>query len=282
MPGPARHVGTTGQSQVTSAASLLSIYDLQLRGAATLQTTAGLTIELEGPIVRASSTTESSGMVMATGLDHLTDRDWDQLIRAQVSHFQDLGQPFEWKTFSHDHPQDFLRRLECFGFSRGDAEAVMVAPGQRVADEPGAVPPGIEVFRLRTGSDFQALAEELGQAFGEAHDVQARAYELAVAAFPESVFVLGARTRGELVASGRLELVAGSDFGTLWGGSVVPSWRHRGLYRALVTRRAQLALEAGFSLLEVDALPSSQPILERLGFAMVTATVPYTWAPPAP
>jgi len=83
-------------------------------------------------------------------------------------------------------------------------------------------------------------------------------------------------------ASGRLELVAGSDFGTLWGGSVVPSWRRRGLYRALVTRRAQLALEAGFSLLEVDALPSSQPILERLGFALVTATVPYTWSPPAP
>lgn len=264
---------------MTSAASLLELYDLQLRGSAMLQADPGLTVESEGPVVRASSTAGLPGMVSATGIRGLAPRDWDELIQSQLRHFRERGQPFEWKTFSHDHPQGFLQRLEFLGFCRGEAEAVMIAASEPVSRGGTELPPGVEVFALTTTGDFDALAAQLEQSFGEDHAGRARGYEQAVRTSPQSVFALGARAAGALVASGRLELVVHSDFGTLWGGSVVPAWRHRGLYRALVQRRAQVAVEGDFSWLEVDALPSSRPILERMGFVTVTTTVPYSWSP---
>jgi GNAT superfamily N-acetyltransferase len=55
----------------------------------------------------------------------------------------------------------------------------------------------------------------------------------------------------------------------------LPEYRGRGLYRATVARRAELAREAGYRWLYVDALPTSRPILERLGFVTLTTTTPY-------
>jgi GNAT superfamily N-acetyltransferase len=74
---------------------------------------------------------------------------------------------------------------------------------------------------------------------------------------------------------------SGTEFATLWGGATLPAWRGRGIYRALVRQRAQLAAERGRRYLEVDASADSRPILERLGFRAVTQTRPYVWSPPA-
>jgi hypothetical protein len=57
--------------------------------------------------------------------------------------------------------------------------------------------------------------------------------------------------------------------------------RRRGIYRATVTHRANLAAQRGFRYLETDASDDSRPILERLGFVPVTTTTPYIWSPPA-
>ena len=65
----------------------------------------------------------------------------------------------------------------------------------------------------------------------------------------------------------------------MFGGVTLPEYRGRGLYRATVARRAQIAHEAGYRWLYVDALPTSRPILERLGFVAVTTTTPYLWSP---
>jgi GNAT superfamily N-acetyltransferase len=72
----------------------------------------------------------------------------------------------------------------------------------------------------------------------------------------------------------------GTEFAGLWGGSTRAQWRGRGIYRALVARRAQLAAERGVRYLQVDASSDSRPILERLGFLAVTTTTPYVWTPP--
>jgi GNAT superfamily N-acetyltransferase len=71
----------------------------------------------------------------------------------------------------------------------------------------------------------------------------------------------------------------GADFATLWGGATLQAWRGRGIYRATVAHRANLAAERGFRFLEVDASSDSRPILERLGFSAVTTTTPYVWSP---
>jgi Acetyltransferase (GNAT) family. len=55
----------------------------------------------------------------------------------------------------------------------------------------------------------------------------------------------------------------------------LPEFRGRGLYKATVARRAELARERGYRWLYVDALPTSRPILERLGFVALTTTTPF-------
>jgi GNAT superfamily N-acetyltransferase len=82
-----------------------------------------------------------------------------------------------------------------------------------------------------------------------------------------------------VVCAGWVRFQAGTEFATLWGGSTLPAWRSRGVYRAVVAYRAQLAAAHGFRYLEVDASSESRPILERLGFVAVTSTTPYVWSP---
>ncbi len=72
---------------------------------------------------------------------------------------------------------------------------------------------------------------------------------------------------------------AGTDFASLWGGSTLPAYRRRGIYRALVARRAGEAAERGFRYLQVDASSESRPILERLGLHRLTSTTPFMWHP---
>jgi GNAT superfamily N-acetyltransferase len=70
----------------------------------------------------------------------------------------------------------------------------------------------------------------------------------------------------------------GSPFAGLWGGATLREWRGRGIYRALVAWRAQLAAARGVPYLQVDASSDSAPILRHLGFHPL-ATTPYVWVP---
>ena len=62
--------------------------------------------------------------------------------------------------------------------------------------------------------------------------------------------------------------------GGLFGGFTLEAHRGRGLYRATVAERARDALRLGARHLRVDALPTSEPILQRLGFVKVADTWP--------
>ena len=55
----------------------------------------------------------------------------------------------------------------------------------------------------------------------------------------------------------------------LFGGSVLPEARGKGVYRALTFARWDAAVERGTPALTVQAGKMSMPILERLGFERV-------------
>ncbi len=82
---------------------------------------------------------------------------------------------------------------------------------------------------------------------------------------------------GEIVSSGRLEPVPGTEFAGIWGGATRPEWRGRGLYRALTAARARSALVLGKRLIHSDSTEASRPILERAGLVKVSTTTPYLW-----
>ena len=83
------------------------------------------------------------------------------------------------------------------------------------------------------------------------------------------------------MSGGRVDLEPGLDFAGLFGGVTLPEFRKRGLYRATVARRAEIARERGYRWLYSDALPTSRPILEKLGFVRLTTTTPYVIPPEA-
>jgi GNAT superfamily N-acetyltransferase len=117
------------------------------------------------------------------------------------------------------------------------------------------------VFGGGAGRDAQRVADEIA---GDPHHLQ----------------LWVAESGGEVVAAGTLDVVRGTDFAGLWGGSVVEGWRGRGIYRALVAARARAALELGVRFLHSDCTAMSRPILERSGLTAVTTTTPYVWQRP--
>ena len=86
-----------------------------------------------------------------------------------------------------------------------------------------------------------------------------------------------AEVDGQVVCGGRLTVVPGTEFAGIWGGSTLPEFRGRGIYRALVAARARAALARGVRYLHSDCTDMSRPILERSGLRAVTTTTPYVW-----
>lgn len=202
----------------------------------------------------------------------LGEHDADRVIAEQVAHYRRLGCAVEWAAYAHDGPPDLLRRLERHGFEVGEREAVVVLdarpqPAWLESHGPHRVEP------VRSVEQLEAFARAAEQIFGRDQTPVTRELEARLAeGSTEHIAYLG--YEGEVVASvARLYTHPSSAFGGLYGGGTLEGHRGRGLYRATVERRARDALRAGARYLRVDALPTSQPILERLGFEVLT----YVW-----
>lgn len=159
----------------------------------------------------------------------------------------------EWKYYAHDGPE-LAERLRAAGLVPEDEEAVVVVEAASLA------PPPDDVDLRLDGEAFVDLAERV---FGRRRELE-----------PESVAAV-AFVDDEPVSGGRIDFDGTGVFAGLFGGVTLPEFRGRGLYRATVARRAELARERGFPWLYVDALPTSRPILERLGFVQLTTTTPF-------
>src|SRR5207253_1915163 len=96
---------------------------------------------------------------------------------------------------------------------------------------------------------------------------------------PDAITIVVAEAGDTAVCAAWVRFTRGTEFATLWGGGTLPAWRGRGIYRAIVAYRANLAALRGFRYLQVDASADSRPILERLGFVAVTTTTPFIWSP---
>ena len=105
-----------------------------------------------------------------------------------------------------------------------------------------------------------------------------------IAAAGDDIAVVAAEAGGEVVSAAWAAFFepGAGGFARLLGGSTLPRWRGRGIYRALVAVRAQRAAARGVEYLQVEASDDSAPMLRRLGFRAVTTTTTYVWTPPQP
>ena len=248
-----------------SVPDLLAAYDEQVRRRPAPDTPDDV-VEYADGVVRVVSATGWSGVTYAD----LGGRDADAAIAAQIAR---LPGTWEWKHYDHDAPPDLAERLLAAGFEPEEPETLMVADLERVAlDAPP--PPGIDV---RTpGADGVAdLVAVLDAVFGGDHTDHGAAVRAGLER--GTVVPVVAYDGATPVAAARLELNVGTDFAGLWGDSTLPSHRGRGIFRALVARRAAIAREHGFRYLQADAMETSRPLFDRLGFATLTTTTPYIW-----
>ena len=222
-------------------------------------------------VVRAVS--DADGWSGVTWSD-LQGRDADAVIAAQVARFADRPGPWEWKHYSYDRPADLPQRLLAAGFTPEPAEALLVAA---IADLDLDAPPpaGVELRPAADAAGVAALVSVHDEVFGDDHAGVGRMLLDGLTRDPATVAGVLAYAGERPIAAARVEFHAGTEFASLWGGGTLPAWRRRGVFRAVVAYRARLAAARGFRYLQVDALPASRPILERLGFVELATTTPF-------
>jgi GNAT superfamily N-acetyltransferase len=255
-----------------TANELLAAYDAQLRGHVHDRLPDSVQVERDGPLVRTTGF-GTRGFVEYRDLGGLDGEELDALIARQIRIFEDRGKPFEWKLHGHDRPPDLPDRLRAAGFLPEERETVVIGRVGAVAAEP-SLPDGVVISEIRERGDFARIAQ-LYERVGWVDDL-AEERE----ADPEGLRVFVANAGELTVCAGWVRFPSGTEFATFWGGTTRPAWRRRGIYRALVAHRANLAAERSRRYIEVDASDDSRPILERLGFVAVTTTTPYVWSPP--
>jgi GNAT superfamily N-acetyltransferase len=179
----------------------------------------------------------------------------DGQVEPLLARMRELSGHVEWKYYSHDGPE-LRERLAAAGLEPDDEETVVVAEAASIPPPPGDV-------------ELQIVTEEFvelaASVFGNRFDL------------PEKAVAVVAMVDGKAVSGGRVDFEDGVEFAGLFGGITLQEFRGRGLYRATVAKRAELARERGYRWLYSDALPTSRPILERLGFVAITTTTPFTF-----
>ena len=192
----------------------------------------------------------------------------DEVIDAARSIVAPHRLPVFWVLDPELEPPNFADFLAARGANYDSEVKVMVLPIDARLGAPSV--PGLEI---RDG-----LADD--ESFNAADAVNREAFKSTVPADPSA----NARRRQNQLAAGNRRLIlatvdgepAGSAGLSLFatgaiinGGAVRPKFRGRGVYRAMIAARLQMARDAGVPGVMVWGGNMSAPILERLGFETV-------------
>ena len=239
-------------------------------------------IELDGPVRRQYDLDPAGHFAMIESPDGLgpDPAAYDRVIARQRDFFAARGQRVEWTTYDYDEPADLGARLIAAGFVREDDEALILGEAAPLATQELALPAGVDVRAADCYEDFVRMREMSETVWGDDHSWVTEALYPDWVARPESmdVVVVEESRNGPVLCAARGEYDSSSFVG-LWGGSTLPEWRGKGLYRATLLHRARLGLDRGKEYVRVDASPDSEPILRRLGLVRVATTTPYVFDP---
>jgi hypothetical protein len=262
----------------TDVGDLLAAYDRQLRTDA--ETPSAIAVTRLGPL-RLVTFAGGRGFVTSGHLDGSEPEPVAGLVPRVLAHYR--ADPavtrVEWKTRGHDRAPGLLETLAEHGFTPDEPESIMIGRAQ-LLDVDVPLPAGVTLRRVTEEADVRAMAAMQDMVFDGRVSEESAQGVLRRLALGDGMELWVAQAGGEIVAAGRLEPVAGTEFAGIWGGATRADWRRRGLYRALTAARARSALAAGKTLLHSDSTEYSRPILERSGLLRVSTTTPYRWRRP--
>ncbi len=209
-------------------------------------------------------------------LNHYTDYTGVQWSRTQrplaalldevVEHARAAGRPrVRWWIDDRTRPADTADELASLGLRRAQRLEVLALSVEAVLAEPEDV----EVVELTTREQVERGMRLSAEVFG---------YSPPTAAQVDDQTAMVSRPVAERTSRSYRALVDGApvahagstvdgDALRLWDGAVVPTYRGRGAYRALVARRLRDACSTTAEVARVTAVDdTSAPILKRLGF----------------
>lgn len=203
------------------------------------------------------------GSMNGVSLSRLEPGEADAVIDTTIEQYRQLGLPFRWDVAPHSTPSDLAERLARRGLTCSWTVGVAALTSLPI-DAPDAAidveavgPARVEVF-----SDLAAR--------GWACDREpfAALSRMAVAHPEYGQHLFLASYAGKPAAVAAYMAFAHSAY--LVGGVVLPEFRGKGLYRALVAARLRDAAARGLSLATSHAMAdTSAPLLLRMGFVEV-------------
>lgn len=262
---------------MVDTAALLAAYDARMRMPSAI-VPAGVTYERDGPVVRVVGA--HLGRIRAPRDVGVTGPELDRLIARQRDYFAARGQGVEWKTRAHDLPTDLPERLVAAGFVAQEPSTVLIGFAEEIAADP-VLPDGVVLRQVTAPEDLRRIADQQTEVWGFDCSWVADMLQSWLSSDPDQLTILVAEAGGRFACTAWAVYHTGSEFVALLGGTTLPEWRGRGLYRALLAARAQASADRGYRLLHVDASRDSAPILRRCGFHEITTSTHYKWTPPA-
>lgn len=262
-------------------AVLLRAYDEQLRQDA--EVPSAITVDRLGPLVLATYL-GGRGFITYKSLDvdgtPATEESVRQLVEQALAHYEAMPEidRVEWKTRGHDHAPGLHEALVDRGFVPDEPESIMIGEARLFAVDV-ELPEGVTVRRVTDEDEVRAMTAMQGEVFGdEPAELQGMVEQiLHRLRTRDDMEMWVAEHDGRIVSAGRLEPVEGTEFAGIWGGSTLPDYRGKGIYRALTAARARSAMGYGKRYINSDSTEFSRPILERSGFVKVSTTTPYEW-----
>lgn len=191
----------------------------------------------------------------------LPDDEADAIIDATIAQYRDLGLKFRWNAGPSSAPADLGARLSRRGlvesWGRGMARPI---------DDSITVDPAITVAAV-DATNVDVFSRVMAEGWdGDLAAIAALNAALVAPERGQRMFI--ASCDGEPAATASYVALPRSAY--LIGGVVLPRFRGRGLYRALVRARLVDARARGLVLATSHAREAtSAPILERLGFTTV-------------
>ena len=232
-------------------------------------------------LITPGSNVASRNMVIYS---NVKDSDAEAVIDDTIAQYRAIGAAIRWCVGPPTRPVDFGQRLRRRGFTETDLRGMACHPEQIVAQHRQDVKDSKDIVVERAGLELADLYAEtmvIGWHTGNAPPSKddfavVREDHLWTLLQPGERFQsFLARYQGK--PAGTAGFIVKGDLAYLVGGNVLPAFRHRGIYRALIVARMVRLAELGIRYAVTQAREAtSAPILEKLGFSSVYSSKIFT------
>ena len=241
----------------------------------------GFVVDRDGPVHRTYPPDAAEHGAMVECPEGLGD-DPDHWIARQVEFFGGRGPAGGVEDLRLRRAGRPARAAACGPGSSPRTPRSCCSAGAPTSCTTSTCPTGTRLREIASDEDWERVRVSVDAVWGEdtswVNDAlraeQRRDPDLLTAAVVEDAATL------EVLSYAVLRLQPGTEFCGLWGGSTLPEWRGRGLYRALTSPPCPAGPRPRLPYARVDTSPDSRPILVGLGMHAVADTRPYLLEPP--